>query len=110
MYNVYTCTACYNYPCLYIVFVYVPWYMTYTCIILNFLLQFVFITCLNVLFRQRKKQGMLESISGIVFGQKMDAYTSNELLSEIFFAECNMLLSLLTFFQVMFKLNVIVLS
>lgn len=47
----------------------------------------------------RKKQGMLESLSGMVFGQKLEAYSSAELHAEIFYAECNMLLSLLTFFQ-----------
>ncbi len=50
--------------------------------------------------RIRKKQNMIESLSGMVFGQKMDQFTPAELHSEIFYAECNMLLSLLTFFQV----------
>ena len=48
----------------------------------------------------RKKQGVMESLSGMVFGQKMDSYTTAELHAEIFYAECNMLQSLLTFFQV----------
>ena len=56
--------------------------------------------CIVLLFSIRKKQNMLESFSGMVFGQKMDLYTPAELHSEIFYAECNMLLSLLTFFQV----------
>ncbi|XP_019855051.1 PREDICTED: tetratricopeptide repeat protein 39B-like [Amphimedon queenslandica] len=47
----------------------------------------------------RKKQGVMESLSGMVFGQKMDSYTTAELHAEIFYAECNMLQSLLTFFQ-----------
>ena len=42
----------------------------------------------------------MESLQGMVFGQKMDSYTTAELHAEIFYAECNMLQSLLTFFQV----------
>ena len=66
----------------------------------------VFITIYSILiisvsiYSIRKKQNMMESLSGMVFGQKMDLYTPAELHSEIFYAECNMLLSLLTFFQV----------
>jgi hypothetical protein len=54
---------------------------------------------MNMLNSIRKKQGMIESLSGMVFGQKMEGYTPAELHAEIFFAECNMLQSLLTFFQ-----------
>jgi len=46
---------------------------------------------------RRKDRRLIESISGWVFGQRMDNYTPGELQAEILYAEGNLLLSMLTF-------------
>ena len=43
---------------------------------------------------------MMESLSGWVFGQRLDDLTDEELQAEILYAEANLLLSFLTFLQV----------
>ena len=48
----------------------------------------------------------MESLSGWVFGQRMDGYTPFELQAEVFYAEANLLLSFLTFLQVWTYLGV----
>ena len=42
----------------------------------------------------------MESLSGWVFGQRLDDLTDEELQAEILYAEANLLLSFLTFLQV----------
>ena len=42
----------------------------------------------------------MESLSGWVFGQRLDDLTDEELQAEILYAEANLLISFLTFLQV----------
>lgn len=51
-------------------------------------------------FSCRRQRGMMESLSGWVFGQRLDDLTDEELQAEILYAEANLLLSFLTFLQV----------
>ena len=48
----------------------------------------------------RRQRGVVESLSGWVFGQRLDDLTDEELQAEILYAEANLLLSFLTFLQV----------
>lgn len=48
---------------------------------------------------------MVESLSGWVFGQRLDDLTDEELQAEILYAEANLLLSFLTFLQVPFPFH-----
>ncbi len=48
----------------------------------------------------RRQRGVMESISGWVFGQRLDGHTPSELQAEVFHAEANLLLSFLTFLGV----------
>lgn len=49
---------------------------------------------------RRRPRGVMESLSGWVFGQRLDEHTPSELQAEVFYAEANLLLSFLTFVQV----------
>lgn len=51
-------------------------------------------------FSCRRPRGMMESLSGWVFGQRLDSHTPSELQAELFYAEANLLLSFITFLQV----------
>ena len=50
----------------------------------------------------RRQRGVVESLSGWVFGQRLDDLSDDELQAEILYAEANLLLSFLTFLQVIY--------
>ncbi|KAL5487393.1 hypothetical protein EMCRGX_G019987 [Ephydatia muelleri] len=48
---------------------------------------------------RRRKLGIVGSLSGMMFGRQFDDYSPAELQAEIMYAECDLLLSMLTFLQ-----------